>query len=174
MVQDPDYTAFAISRKNIIFGQPVHYKAFWPDWVVRLIKKDKLSGFIGKIHETPQVEGKIGYSKNSLLHLTHRNLDQVVLKSLSWSRIDAGLRFEANHPPMTGWRFLRILVSETWQQGMMRRGFFAGTVGVIDSLLQVFSMLLSYIRLWELQQHPGLDEVYKKLDERLEQNNFKD
>ena len=171
-IKSNQYSALAISRKNIIFGQEVKYGPFWPDWVIRLLKKDDFEEWIGKVHEYPKFKGKLGYTKNSLLHLTHRNLDQVVLKSLEWSKIDAKLRMEAGHPKMSGWRFLRILFSELFNQGILRRGFFGGSVGVVDSILQSFSMFMSYVRLWEVQQK-SLNEVYDEIDKKLIENNFK-
>jgi hypothetical protein len=74
---------------------------------------------------------------------------------------------------MSGWRFLRIFLTETFNQGVMRKGFFNGTVGVMDSMLQVFSMYMSYVRLWELQQTKSLDETYKDIDKKLLENGFK-
>ncbi len=166
-------SAYAISRKNIIFGREIKYSPFWPDWVIRLLKKDQFEGWIGKVHEYPKFKGNLGYTKNSLIHLTHRNIDQIVLKSLEWSKIDAKLRLDANHPKMSGWRFFRIFISEVFNQGIVRKGFFNGTIGVMDSLLQVFSMLMSYIRLWQMQQPKNLEKVYDDLDKELIKNNFR-
>jgi len=167
-----DFSAYAISRKNIIFGKEMKYGPFWPDWVIRLIKKNDFEGWVGKIHEYPKFKGKLGYSKNSLLHLTHRNIDQTVLKSLEWSKIDAKLRMETNHPEMSGWRFLRIFMSEILSQGISRKGFFNGTVGTIDSIVQAFSLFITYVRLWEMQQTKPLDKIYDDIDKKLSQNNF--
>lgn len=168
-----DYSAFALSRKNIVFGKEVSYGPFWPDWVIRLIKRADFETWVGKVHEYPKFKGELGYSKNSLLHLTHRNVDQIILKSLEWSKIDAKLRYGAKHPQMTGWRFLRIFLSETFNQGIKRGGFFNGTVAVVDSLLQVFSLFLTYVRLWQMQQDKPLDKVYEDIDKSLIENGFK-
>lgn len=167
------YSAYAISRRNIIFGKEVKYGPFWPDWVIRLIKKSDFETWVGRVHEYPKFRGNLGYSKNSLLHLTHRNIDQIVLKSLEWSKIDAELRLEANHPKMSGWRFIRILVTEVFHQGILRKGFFNGTTGVMDSLLQSFSMFMTYVRLWEMQQPKKLEKVYDDLDKELLDNQFR-
>ncbi len=172
-VQDNKFSAFAISRKNIIFGHVVNYGPYKHDWVIRLLKKDKFKKWVGKVHEYPEFEGKLGYTKNSLLHLTHRDIDQMVLKSLDWSNIDAKLRLEVDHPKMSGWRFLRILISETFNQGIKRKGFFGGTVGIMDSMLQVFSLFITYVRLWQMQQTKSMDEIYREIDEKLMKNNFK-
>lgn len=168
-----DYSAFAVSRRNIIFGKEVKYGPFWPDWVIRLLKKADFVRWVGKVHEYPQFKGNLGYSNNSLLHLTHRNIDQIILKSLEWSKIDAKLRLDANHPKMSGWRFLRIFISEVINQGFIRRGFLSGTVGIMDSLLQAFSLYMTYVRLWEMQQTESRDEVYEEIDKNLIRNGFK-
>lgn len=166
-------SAFAISRRNIIFGEEVKYGPFWPDWVIRLLKKDDFETWVGSVHEYAKFKGNLGYTKNSLLHLSHRGVDQMIAKNLEWSKIDAKLRFDSKHPRMSGWRFLRIFITETFHQGIIRRGFFAGTVGVMDSLIQVFSMFTTYVRLWEMQQTKPLKEVYDEVDKRLIENGFK-
>lgn len=165
-------SAYAISRKNIIFGQEVNYGPYQKDWVIRLFKKSKFKRWIGKIHEYGTFEGELGYCQNSLLHLTHRNVDQFVLKALGWSKLDAQLQLESGHPRMVGWRFLRILITEFFHQGIIRRGFFSGTVGIVDSVLQVFSFYISYVRLWQMQQPKPLEEIYNEIDKKLIENNF--
>lgn len=172
MISLSDFSAYAISRKNIVFGTEVKYGPFWPDWIIRLLKKSDFEQWIGKVHEYPKFRGKLGYSKNSLLHLTHRNIDQIVLKSLEWSKIDAKLRFDSNHPKMSGWRFLRIFTSEVFNQGILRKGFFNGSVGVMDSLLQAFSFYITYVRLWEMQQSKPLQDIYNDIDQELIENKF--
>lgn len=166
-------SAYALSRKNIIFGTPVSYGPYKHDWMIRLFRKEDFETWVGEVHEYGKFKGNLGYSKNSLLHLTHRDIDHIVLKSLDWSKIDAKLRLNAHHPPMSGWRFLRIMATETFDQGIKRGGFFNGTVGVMDSMLQVFSLFITYVRLWQMQQPKPLDQVYKDIDKKLIEENFK-
>lgn len=172
LISDSVNSAYALSRKNIIFGKEEKYGPFWPDWVIRLIKRSDFINWVGSVHEYATFKGSLGYSKNSLLHLTHRNINQIVLKSLDYSKIDAKLRLKSGHPKMIGWRLLRILFTETINQGIFKRGFFAGTIGTMDSILQVFSLIITYVRLWELQQPKTRDEVYREVDEELLKNDF--
>ena len=69
---ETEKTAYAISRRNIIFGREVNYGPYKKDWVIRLLKKNNFETWFGKVHEQPKFIGKLGYTKNSLLHLTHR------------------------------------------------------------------------------------------------------
>ena len=173
LIKNSKKSAYAISRRNIIFGSEVNYGPYKHDWVIRLLRKRDFESWIGRVHEYPKIKGELGYTKNSLIHLTHRDIDQVILKSLDWSNIDAKLRLEAGHPKMSGWRFLRIFISETFNQGIKRKGFFGGTVGIIDSMLQVFSLFITYVRLWQLQQSKPMDEIYNDIDKKLLNNDFK-
>ncbi|MDP3758487.1 MAG: hypothetical protein Q8Q86_02110, partial [Candidatus Daviesbacteria bacterium] len=61
----------------------------------------------------------------------------------------------------------------TFNQGIIRRGFFNGTVGIMDSILQVFSFFMAYVRLWELQQSKPRSKVYEEIDKSLIENGFK-
>lgn len=173
LIRDGKDSAYAISRRNIIFGKEVNYGPYKKDWMIRLLKRSDFESWIGKVHEYPKFNGKLGYAKNSLLHLTHRDIDQMVLKSLEWSKIDAKLRYDVSHPKMTGWRFLRILFGEVINQGIKRGGFFNGTIGIMDSILQVFSMYITYVRLWQLQQDKSMDTIYDEIDEELLKSGFK-
>lgn len=166
------YSALALSRKNIIFGEPVNYGPYKKDWVIRLFKKSDFETWIGKVHEYGKFKGELGYSKNSLLHLTHRDLDHFMNKAMDWSKIDAKLRLDSGHPKMTKWRFLRILITGFYDELIKRKGLFSGTVGFIDSTLQAFSFYVTYIRLWQLQQPKPLDEKYKEIDKKLLESGF--
>lgn len=166
-------SAYAISRKNIIFGQEVSYGPYKKDWMIRYFQKDKFKTWVGKVHEYATFEGELGYSKSSLLHLTHRDVDHFVLKTVNWSSIYAQLLLDSKHPKMSSWRFFRILITETLNQGIKRGGFFGGTVGVIDAFLQIFSQFITYVKLWQMQQSKPLDQVYDDLDKKLIEDNFK-
>lgn len=164
--------AFALPRKNIIFGQSVSYGPYKKDWVIRLFKKDRFETWVGKVHEYGKFKGELGYTKNALLHLTHRDLDHFMTKALDWSKIDAKLRLEAGHPQMTKWRFVRILMTQSYEELIKRKGLLGGTVGIIDSVLQIFSFYMTYVRLWEMQQKKPLEVTYKEIDKKLLESGF--
>lgn len=172
IISSSNFSAFALSRKNIIFGKYVDYGPYKKDWIIRLFKKSDFESWVGRVHEYGKFKGKLGYTNNSLLHLTHRDLDHFIGKALEWSKIDARLRLEAGHPKMTAWRFLRVFKTESIVQLIKRRGLLGGTIGVIDALLQVFSFFMTYVRLWEMQQVKPLDETYKEIDKKLQEDGF--
>ena len=72
------FVAYAVPRKNILLGKEMKYGGWWPDYVLRLIKKDSLKAWVGELHEQPEVRGEIGKLENPLIHNTHRNLTEMV------------------------------------------------------------------------------------------------
>lgn len=148
-LRKPEHQAFKIRRKNFYFGGHV-----WPyiEKLERLFNKSSLKGWHGKIHETPAVEGKIGELNGFLLHYTHRDLTSMVNKTISWSKIEAELRYKSHHPPVYWWRFPRVMLTAFYNSYIRQKGYKAGTAGLIESIYQAFSIFITYARLWEMQQ----------------------
>ncbi|MBM3205361.1 glycosyltransferase family 2 protein [Candidatus Shapirobacteria bacterium] len=146
-----DYSAFAVPRRNFLLRRPMKFGGWYPDYQIRLFKKDKLIRWEGKLHERPIFQGELGYLKNPMLHLTHRDLSSMVSKTNQWSVIEADLLFKAHHPPVTWWRILKIMMLEFWQRGVKKQGWRDGTVGWIEIIYQMFSRFITYARLFEKQ-----------------------
>jgi len=147
VVKKSSTDACLIIRNNFFFGKP------WPhsDKMTRLMKKSALIGWQGALHETPMVSGIIQKLHNPLLHYTHNDIPSMLNKTNEWSEIEAQLRYKNNHPPMTVLRFFRIMSTAFWGSYVTNDGWKAGTVGLIESMYQVFSSFVTYAKLWEKQ-----------------------
>jgi len=148
---DSKFSAFAIPRQNILLKHEMHWGGWWPDYVLRLIKKDKLKGFRGELHEQPVIDGEVGKLKNPFIHTTHESLTEMVEKTNKWSEIEAKLMFDANHPPMNVRRFITAMFREFWYRAVVKLGFLDGPIGIVEIMYQVFSRFVSYSKLYELQ-----------------------
>lgn len=141
-------TAYKIKRKNFYLG---NYEWPYVEKIERLFKKKSLAGWEGSLHESPIIDGRIGELENFLTHYTHKDLSSMVEKTLEWSKIEAELRFEANHPKMIWWRFPRVMIPAFINSYIIQGGWKVGTAGLVESIYQVFSIFITYARLWELQ-----------------------
>ncbi|HSA84328.1 MAG TPA: glycosyltransferase family 2 protein [Patescibacteria group bacterium] len=143
------FAAFRLKRKNFYLG-----KHEWPhiEHLERLFKKSALEEWYGDLHESAKVAGSIGGLEGFLLHYTHQDLSSMLSKTIEWSEIEAKLRFTHHHPKMTWWRFPRVMITAFWDSYVKQQGYKAGTVGIVESMYQAFSMFITYARLWEMQQ----------------------
>jgi len=145
--ENSNLAGFYVKRKTFYYGRDYHFE----DRVERVFKKSKLAGWHGIVHETAKVDGKLEVLKEPILHYTHRTLEQMVEKTNEWSDYEAELRFRADHPRMSAWRFARVMMSAFLGSYFMQGGWKNGTAGMIESLYQSFSMFITYAKLWERQ-----------------------
>lgn len=147
-----EFKIYRLRRKNFYLGFSM--KNEWPyiERLERLFNREKLKGWKGKLHESPVVEGAVvGQLDGFLLHYTHRDLASMLNKTIEWSKIEAELRLKVNHPKMTWWRFLRIMITSFLNSYIRQGGWKVGTMGLIESIYQSFSTFITYARLWEMQ-----------------------
>lgn len=146
-------SAYAIPRKNIRLTKVLYHGGWWPDYVLRLMKKDKLIKWEGELHEQPKIDGRVGKLKEAFVHFSHRgSFEHKLQNTINWSKIEAQRMYESGHPPMNTSRFLSAMWREFYKRMIKCQAWRDGTEGVMEAIYQVFSVFISYARLWEIQQ----------------------
>ncbi len=68
-----DINGYWIPRRNFFLGRFLTKGGQYPDYTLRLYKKGKGRLPAKDVHEQAEVEGKVGYLKNDLLHIRDKN-----------------------------------------------------------------------------------------------------
>ncbi len=144
-------SAYALLRQNLYLGREMHFGGWGGDYVIRLFQKPKLKHWQNPLHEEPVIEGELGKLIHPLVHISHRDLSSMLDKTLNFTKYEAQLRLNANHPLMVPWRFVRVMASEFWLRFIQLSAWRDGVEGVIDGMFQVFNSFVIYARLWEMQ-----------------------
>lgn len=154
-----DFSSYLLRRKNFYLG-----KNEWPyvEKMHRFFKKSDLINWTGEIHETSNTKGQIGILNGFILHFTHRDLESMVNKTVNWSTTEALIRYKQNHPKIIWWRFPRVMITAFVRSFVFQKGYQAGTVGIIESIYQAFSIFITYAKLWEMQEQSLRSEAIKK------------
>lgn len=153
-----------LPRKNIIFGKWMKGSGWWPDFNIRFFKKGTVS-WTDRIHRRPAVTGQgiklesaEGYA---LIHHHYTNLSEYLERMFRYTKIQAdnlsedGVKFN--------WKdLIKRPLSEFLSRFFVNRGFDDGLHGLSLSLLQAFSQLIVYLRLWEME---GFKEIDIALDD---------
>lgn len=151
VVKRDDFSGYEIHRKNNFFGVWMKSGGWENEYLLRLMKKDKLAGWRGKLHETAQVDGRIGRIEELILHFSHQDLGECVANTNVWSGIEAELRFADNHPKMTTLRFVKLFIKDFLTRIFVKKAYKDGAVGIIEAIYQPYSLLITYLKLWEKQ-----------------------
>ena len=133
---DTEIGGFWVRRKTFFYGKDWGFA----DRVQRVFKKDKLKGWHGVVHETPQVDGRLLTIDEPILHHTHRDFEQMVKKTNEWSEFEADLRLKTNHPKMNVLRFARVMTTAFLGSYFREGGWKNGTAGIMEAIYQSFSI----------------------------------
>lgn len=156
-----------IPRKNIIFGKWVKASQWWPDYNIRLFKKDKVK-WGDKIHRPPQAFG-VGLDleaeeKWAIIHHHYESVSQFLERMIRYTKIQAaelkkdGYIFDIKD-------LIKKPLSEFLSRFFANRGFEDGLHGLILSMLQAFSQFVVYVRLWESDGFKTQELEIKQLKE---------
>ena len=80
---EPQVNGYWIPRKNWFLGRFLMKGGQYPDYTLRLYKKGKGRLPQKDVHEQAEVEGKVGYLKNPLIHYPYKDFKDYIFK---WQR----------------------------------------------------------------------------------------
>src|SRR5258706_865788 len=146
----PDYDAFRIPRKNLVFGKWLKSCKTYPDYQIRLFRKAVATYQDKEVHAHIQVPGRIGTLTHAFIHHDFEDVAETVVK---WGRYT---RYEGDQMLKTGrsshWYDmvfrppLVFLYYYFWTGGVRegRRGFFLST-------MLSYYVFLKHARHWQLE-----------------------
>lgn len=155
-------------RENYFYGQKVLYGGWGNDYVTRLFPKNNLTGWEGDIHESPKFSLEITTFKTPLIHLSHRTIRDGLRKSADWTAKEAALLAKSSRQPVSLLTVLRKGTGELWRRLLLWKGYKDGAVGFVESTIQALNRILVYLQVWELQQHPPIEERYRIKEREIE------
>ncbi len=138
-----------IPRQNYIFKKWIKSEHWWPDYVYRLFKKGAIT-WSPEIHSIPMTRG-VGFDfeaeeKQSLIHHHYTSISQFILRLDRYTTIQAAQKTKASFH----WTdLIRKPTSEFLNQYFARSAYKDGLHGLVLSLLQAFSELVLYLKLWD-------------------------
>ena len=148
---DPAERAFRVPRVTFHLGRWVRTTDFYPDYQTRLYDR-RAARWRGKyVHESVVADGPTGQLTHELQHYSYRDLSDHLDRINQYSSLAAQQMYESGrragaldlltHPPAA---FLRNY--------LLRGGFSDGVAGLTLSLINAYSVLVKFAKLWELQQ----------------------
>lgn len=148
---DSEIDYYRIPRKNIILGHYMKHANWWPDYNIRFFRKGYVS-WNEVIHTVPMTQGVGGEieakEELALIHHNYKDIDDYLERMVRYSKIQSQELIKKNYKFV--WSDLITKpVNEFLSRYFAGRGYKDGIHGLALSLLQSFSELIVYIRVWE-------------------------
>jgi (heptosyl)LPS beta-1,4-glucosyltransferase len=167
---------YRLPRKNIIFGKWMRHSRWWPDYNIRFFKKGRVA-WNEIIHGVPLTKGKGGdleaSEKNALIHYHYSSIEQFLGRMDRYTRVQADLKVKEGY--QFDWKDLLTKPGgEFLARFFQAKGYKDGVHGLALALLQAFSELVLYLKIWQItkfkEQHLEVKEVVgqmRKLEKDL-------
>lgn len=145
---------YRVPRKSFFGETWVRHGGWYPDYTIRLWRKDAGRFEERQVHEAVRVSGPVGTLRGDLLHHTYRDTADYIERMNRYSSLGAeelarrGKRVSAFdlllRPPFT---FLKMFV--------LRRGFLDGKLGFQLAVLYSMYTFAKYVKAWEAGVDPS-------------------
>jgi glycosyltransferase involved in cell wall biosynthesis len=151
--EGPRHDGYRIARRAWYLGRWINHSGWYPDYQLRLYRRDRAQWQGDYVHESVRVEGSVGTLSGDLWHFTRRSLtehhqvlgqytslaaEQDFARGKTVGLLDLLLR-----PPLT---FLRSYI--------FKQGFRDGIAGLVIASFAAYYVFLKLAKLWEKRHLP--------------------
>lgn len=147
--EEPNADGYKIPRENYFLNKAIKSCGWYPDYQLRLFRKSKTKVTERKVHEGFIVDGKVEKLNGVLIHLTHQSISETISKINHYSTLEAEEKVNQKHA-----KPLQILthpIAAFLNHFISRRGYKDGVHGLMISLIHAMTNMLTYMKLWEMQ-----------------------
>jgi glycosyltransferase involved in cell wall biosynthesis len=150
-MQTSGINGFEIPRLSSYCGRVMRHGGWYPDYVLRLFRREFGHFTEAVVHERIIVEGQIRRLNSPFLHDAFVDFDEVLHKVNNYSSLGAKLLYEkgvrSSLPKALlkgGWTFIRTY--------FLKAAFLDGQQGLMLAISNAEGAYYKYLKLWELQQ----------------------
>jgi len=146
-----EYAAYEISRRSCYGGRWMCHSGWYPDFLLRLFRRDQARFTDDLVHESVRYDGPLGRLHGLIYHYPYDGPDTHINKMNAYSSTAAqSLYARGRRISIFGmtvkmfWTFVRVYI--------IRRGFLDGREGFILALMAATGNMFRYSKLWFLQR----------------------
>ncbi len=151
-IKHTNFSGFEIPRKNIIFGKWIEHSIWWPDYNLRLFKRNKGKFEEKHVHEKLVVDGKTAKLENPMIHFNYQNVSQFIRKLDNTYTESETDNFIKSGKTLNWYDAIRWPVNDFLKTFFLQKGYKDGLHGLVLSLLQAFYGLVFFAKVWERKE----------------------
>ena len=149
--EDPPVDGFRIPRKNFFCGQWIRHGGWYPNYQMRLYRKDVGKFAFREVHEQVEVQGPVRTLNGPLEHYTYRSISDYIKRMDRYSELSAKQYLKEGR--RIGWP---AIVARSWftffQMWILKRGCMDGGNGLLLAVLYSQYTFIKYAKLKEMTQ----------------------
>jgi len=145
------YSGFEMPRCTNFLGRWIRHCGWYPDYILRLFRRDSGRFNQAVVHESIAVKGPIGRLAGDLLHYSYPNLEKYFTKSNRYTTLGAEEAFRHGKRAGMADLLFRPPIS-FFKHYIQKAGFLDGPQGLLVSSLSAAAVFNKYAKLWHLEK----------------------
>ncbi|MDP3024607.1 MAG: glycosyltransferase family 2 protein [candidate division Zixibacteria bacterium] len=142
---------YYIPRLSNFLGRWIKHSGWYPDYVLRLFRKDKARFDDSPVHEKLILDGKAGFLRNEIRHYTDPDISHYLSKMDKYTTLSAQ-KLLAEGKSATLFDLLLRPVAIFFKMYLFKSGFLDGWQGFLLACFSSFHVFVKYAKLWHLRK----------------------
>lgn len=152
VVDEVGFAGWWVPRKNYIFGKWIRHAGWFPDYQLRLLRRDKARyDERREVHELVDLDGQAGYLVGLMIHHNYDTVEQFRVKQDTYTSYEARMMFENGERARIHNLILQPLRHFRWRYVTLE-GYKDGWHGLLLCLLMAYYELVRHNKLWRLER----------------------
>lgn len=149
-----DLAGYEVNRLVYHFGRWWRNGGWYPEYRLRLFRRDKVTWGGRDPHERPIPSGKVLALSGDLYHYTYRDLSDQLERLHKFSSIAAQEAFSRGKR-CSCWQIVVNPIVRLVKFYIVKQGFREGMAGIVVAGAEAFYTFMKYAKLWELERSAG-------------------
>jgi len=149
-INKKDFDGYYIPRLSNYFGKFIKHSGWFPDYTVRLVRRNKAAFSKDMVHEKIKISGKLGKLENYLIHFPYESFGHHMKKINSYSELGAIQLKKKNYK--ISWPLIYLkAVSRFFRVIILKFGLFDGWRGFLIAITSSISCYQKYSKFKKLK-----------------------
>ena len=156
-VKGDHFAGYYIPRRTSFMGRWIRHSRWYPDYVLRLFRKEAGSFTSSLVHEKAQIEGNVGRMKSPILHYSYPDVETYMRKLETYTSLAARELHKKGRSFSVTSLVLKPLAAFS-RHYITGAGFLDGVEGFMIASLSAFGVMTKYIKLRSLERAESGDK----------------
>lgn len=148
LTEGPTCAGYQVPRRNIFWGRWVRHGGLYPDWQLRLFRRERGQFVARAVHESVEVDGPVGRLRSPLVHRSYRDAADFLERANRYSSLAAEDWIRRGGRPRPTDLVLRPL-ARFGSMYLAKRGFLDGWRGFLLATLYAYYVFIRSVKIWE-------------------------
>ena len=150
-IQHQHKVGWRIPRHNYIFGKLMLNAGWYPDYQLRLFKRDAGSYFVDRhVHELLDLKGSVGNLQYPIIHQNYLDVSEFISKQRAYAKHEANMLYKQGVVPRYHHYLLQPIRQFLWRY-ITLAGWRSGYHGILLCGLMAYSQFIVYQQLSSLR-----------------------